>query len=145
VSLARRIHAVAVAVRLDSEDAPWLMAHTAALPRHDTSAPTYLIFVVPPRGLEKATDEVRSLVKRNLDIATARGICPIIEEATNVPDAIVHVAHAYSVEILVVGPGVPRLFGPSTTQQLVHMDRRFDVLVATQREGPIVKSLRRTA
>lgn len=119
---------LAAAVRIDSDDAPWIISRAAQYARGFW----HLISIVPflPHGV--VTEPAKERVERNLALATARNARPILQEGVDVAKCLVHVGRAFQIEALVIGPGRLHLLRPNVTDQLLHSERSFDLIVVTQ-------------
>ena len=124
---------VAVAVRIDSEDAPWLIARAAEYAKGRGDDFWYVVSVVDIPAQGTADEEVRAVVKRNLDLAAARNGRPIMQEGTDVAKGLLHVAHAFGIGILLVGPSRPHFVRAGIAERLLRSpERRFDVVVLSR-------------
>jgi K+-sensing histidine kinase KdpD len=121
---------LAAAVSIDSDDAPWIIAKAARYAGRDDF--WYVISVVPflPHGV--VTDSERARVERNLALAAARNGRPIMQEGSNIAQCIVCIGRSFGIDALVVGPGRHHVLRRSVTEELLRLDRPFDLIVVTQ-------------
>lgn len=121
---------VAAAVRMDSPDAEAIVARAAYFAER-AGEDCYVISVFGAPGEMEET-----VVTRNLQVIASYRATPVMQEADEIPQALISVARWFGVRTLFLQNGRRRLFGRSLAQQLLALSPPFEVVVIERSPRP---------
>jgi K+-sensing histidine kinase KdpD len=121
---------IGAAISITSPDAGRIIA-AASLRAHERGEQCFVITVVRSTE-EERTSEEQQVVAHNLSLVMARNASPIVQEADDVPEALMSVARMFGIRTLFIGSPKPRLLRRSIAEKLVRLGPPFEIVVVTR-------------
>ena len=121
---------IGAAISITSPDAGRIIA-AASLRAHERGEQCFVITVVRSASDERTTEE-QEVVAHNLSLVMARNASPIVQEADDVPEALMSVARMFGIRTLFIGSPKPRLLRRSVAEKLVRLGPPFEIVVVTR-------------
>jgi K+-sensing histidine kinase KdpD len=121
---------VGAAVSITSPGAGKIIAAASGRAR-ERGEQCFVISVVRSTAEERTTAG-KEVAARNLSLIMARAASPIVQEADDVPQALISVAQTFGIRTLFIGNAKPRLFRRSVGEKLLRLCPPFEVIVVTR-------------
>lgn len=121
---------IGAAVSITSPSAGRIIA-AASLRAQERGERCFVISVVRSTAEERTKEELE-VVANNLSLITSRNASPVIQEADDVPLALVSVAQTFGIRTLFLGNARPRLFRRSVAEKLLRLSPPFEIVVLTR-------------
>jgi K+-sensing histidine kinase KdpD len=118
---------IGAAVSIISADAGRIIA-AASLRAQERGEQCFVITVVRSAG-DARTKEEQEIAAQNLGLIMARNASPIVQEADDVPQALISVAKIFGIRTLFVGSPRWRLLRRSVAEKLVRLGPPFEIVV----------------
>ena len=119
---------VAAAVRINSPDAEDVVVRAAEFAER-MGETCFVISIVDALPHGSIAESEKPVVRRNLELIANHHATPVMQEADQVPAALVAAARWFGVRTLFVQNGRRRLFGRSVVQRLIALAPPFEVVV----------------
>ncbi|MGZ4778067.1 MAG: hypothetical protein ACXV5L_02655 [Thermoanaerobaculia bacterium] len=123
---------IGAAVSITSANAGRIIT-AASLRAQERGEQCFVISVVRSTAAER-TKEEQEIAGQNLDLIMARNASPIVQEADDIPRALISVARLFGIRTLFIGSSKRRLLHRSVAEKLVRLGPPFEIVVVT-REG----------
>ena len=118
---------IAAAISITSRDAVRIIT-AASLRAQERGEQCFIISVVRSVGDSRSKEE-QEVATQNLDIIMARHATPVVQEADDVPRALISVAKHFGVGTLFVGSSKPRMIRRSVVERLIRLSPPFEIVV----------------
>jgi K+-sensing histidine kinase KdpD len=123
---------IGAAVSITSPSAGRIIA-AASLRAQERGEQCFVISVVRSTA-EELTKEELEVVANNLSLITSRNASPVVQEADDVPRALISAADIFGIRTLFIGSARRRRFGRSVAERLVRLGPPFEIVVVTRDE-----------
>jgi K+-sensing histidine kinase KdpD len=121
---------VGAAVSITSPSAGKIIAAASVWAR-ERGERCFVISVVRSVGEERTAD-AQEVVAQNLSLIMAREASPVVQEADDVPQALISVARTLGIRTIFIGNAKPRLFRRSVGEKLLRLSPPFEIVVVTR-------------
>jgi len=121
---------VGAAIALESPHAARVIA-AASRRAEERGEPCFVISVVPPVTSERTSEE-EELVAHNVQLITARNASQVVQEADDVPSALLAVAKIFGIRTLFIGNARRRLLRRTVPEKLLRLAPPFEIVVVTR-------------
>ena len=118
---------IGAAVSITSPDAGTVIS-AASLRAQERGEPCFVISIVRSVG-ERRTENEQEIAAQNLAIIASRNASPVVQEADDVPQALISVARMFGVRTLFVGSAKRHIFRRSAVEKLVRLSPPFEIVV----------------
>ena len=122
---------IGAAVSILSPDAGKVIA-AASMRAFERGEKCFVISVIRSAA-EMRSEGEKENVRMNLDLIKARNASPVVQEADDVPRALISVARSFGIHTLFVGSPRARLLGRSVPEKLVRLAPSFEIVVINPR------------